>query len=193
MPTFEALLALTNLASADDDPLRESIIRVCWADVEALLLSRNVLVQRAAVDLVCNLQASPQGVMKFADGSWEAKQRLQILLALGDSEDLATRRAAGGAVAMLTEWDKAAEAVVGIDRGIGILLGMCGVQEGQEMQARGLVALGNLASVPDGETQKKAIEGMKREDGVEVLKELLKGSRDQQILGMGVEVLKKLI
>lgn len=129
--------------------------------------------------------------MKFADGSPQAKNRLHILLALADVDDVPTRRAAGGALAMLTEWDKAAEAVVEKERGIKILLGMC--EDGDEMRHRGVVSLLNLVSVPDESIARRAIEGIQREDGVEILKNMLRASRDQQVLGLGVEVLKKVI
>ncbi|KAL1311875.1 hypothetical protein AAFC00_001947 [Neodothiora populina] len=191
LPTFESLLALTNLASTDDDSLREAVIRTTWQDLEDLLLARNELVQRAAVELVCNLVASPQGVMKFADGSPQANNRLHILLALADVEDLATRRAAGGALAMLTEWDKAAEAVLKKDRGVKILLQMC--EDTDEMKHRGVVSLLNLVSVPDDQAVEKAVSIIKEEEGVEILKDMLRGTRDQQILSLGVELLKKIL
>ena len=129
--------------------------------------------------------------MKFADGSKEAKQRLHVLLALADADDLATRRAAGGAIAMLTEWDKAAEAVLDMPRGVGILLGMCDDEE--DMRHRGVVSLLNLVSMPDSKVATRAIEAIKKDDGVEVLKDMLRQSRDQTVLGIGVEVLKKLL
>lgn len=114
LPTFEALLALTNLASIEDDTIRDLIVRLAWTQLEdQLLLSSNVLVQRAGVELVCNLVASPNCVAKFVgDGSKREGTRMQIILALADAEDLATRRAAGGALAMLTQWDAAVTAVL---------------------------------------------------------------------------------
>jgi hypothetical protein len=142
---FEGLLALTNLASTEGS-IREQIIRIGWTKVEELLLHDNVMIQRATVELVCNLMASPTGVAKFADGSKAASNRLHILLALADAEDFATRRAAGGAVAMLTEWDKACEAVV-----------------------------------------------VKVEGGIDVLRGALKGTRQPEVLGVGVEALKALM
>ena len=112
LPTFEALSSLTNLASMEDDSIRELELRLIWQQLEDhLLLSSNTLVQRASVELVCNLMASPNCVTKFVgDGSKREGTRMQILLALADVEDLATRRAAGGALAMLTQWDAAVSA-----------------------------------------------------------------------------------
>lgn len=190
LPTFEALLALTNLASMDDDAVRAIPIRQAWDKIEDLLFSSNTRVQRAAVELVCNLMLSPAGVARFADGSSDARRRLQILLALTDAEDLATRRAAGGALAMLTEWDAAVAAVLDMERGVRLLLGMCG-EESDEMRHRGFVCVLNVVSAP-GEVGQRGIKAVKEAGADEVLREALRKTRDQDVLGLGVEVLKKL-
>ncbi len=65
LPTFEALMALTNLASTPDDAVRALIVRKAWVAIEDLLLSHNTLIQRAAVELICNLMLSPECVSKF--------------------------------------------------------------------------------------------------------------------------------
>jgi len=186
LPMFEGLLALTNLASTEDS-IREQIIRIGWTKVEELLLHDNVMIQRATVELVCNLMASPTGVAKFADGSKAASNRLHILLALADAEDFATRRAAGGAVAMLTEWDKACEAVVGRERGIKIVLDMV-AEDNEEIRHRGVVVLRNLVCGSGKYGAKVKVEG-----GIDVLRGALKGTRQPEVLGVGVEALKALM
>jgi hypothetical protein len=190
LPTFEALLALTNLASIDDDA-RDPIIRDAWANIDDLLLSNNKMVTRATVELICNLMQSPNGVAKFADGSRQASNRLHILLALADAEDFATRRAAGGALASLTEWDAAVTAVLERERGVKILLKLC-TEDEEELRHRGVVCILNLLSIP-GEVGKKAREKVNGDDGVEALKECLKKSRNQEVLEITVEALKKLM
>jgi len=192
LPTFEALLALTNLASMEDDSPRNLLLRVAWPTLEnQLLLSSNSLVQRASVELVCNLMASPAGVAKFADGSKQASARMHILLALADVEDFATRRAAGGALAMLTEWDAAVSAVLEKERGVHIVLGMC-KDENEEVMHRGFVVLMNLGSAPGG-VGEKGLEKVKAEGGAEVVKASLLKAKNPQVLAVGVEVLKKLV
>lgn len=190
LPTFEALLALTNLASMEDNSIRDLQIRAAWDKLEDLLFSSNTMVQRASVELVCNLMASPSGVAKFADGSNDAKRRMQILLALADVEDLATRRAAGGALAMLTEWDAAVTAVLEKDRGVGVLLDMCD-DKSDEMKHRGFACVLNIVSAPQ-DVGVRGIKAVKDADGVEVLEEALRKTKNPEVLGIGVEVLKKL-
>lgn len=99
LPTFESLLALTNLASTSDREIGAQIIRLAAPQIEELVLSSNPRICRAATELCCNLTLSPSGIALFAARTPEAKRRIHILLALADSEDAATRRAAGGAIA----------------------------------------------------------------------------------------------
>ncbi|GAB7326094.1 hypothetical protein MBLNU13_g10117t1 [Cladosporium sp. NU13] len=192
LPTFEALLALTNLASMEDETPRNLLLRAAWPTLEnQLLLSSNALVQRASVELVCNLMASPAGVAKFADGSKQASGRMHILLALADVEDFATRRAAGGALAMLTEWDAAVSAVLEKERGVRIVLGMC-KDESEEIMHRGFVIVMNIISAPGG-VGEKGLEKVKAEGGAEAVKEGLMKAKNAEVLGVGVQVLKKLV
>lgn len=190
LPTFEALLALTNLASMEDSSARDLLIRAAFDKVEDLMFASNVLVQRASVELVCNLMMAPSGVAKFADGSKDATRRMQILLALADVEDMATRRAAGGALAMLTEWDAAATAVLDKERGLEVLLTMC-LDDSDELKHRALVCLLNMVNMP-GDLGKRSVAQIKASRGGETIKEALKNSRDPNVLSAGVEMLKTL-
>lgn len=158
LPVFESLLALTNLASSPDPAAVSSIIRLAWDDVEDLLLSNNVMIRRAACELTCNLAAYPAGAARFADGTRRAGQRLHMLLALADVDDMATRRAAGGALAMLTDEPAAISSILDVPRGAEILLGLCHDEEDEIVQ-RGLVCVKNVISAEGdvGERGKRAI------------------------------------
>ncbi|RDL37320.1 ARM repeat-containing protein [Venustampulla echinocandica] len=190
LPVFESLLALTNLASTDDTA-RNPIIRLAFPQIEELLLSNNAMVTRATVELICNLMQSPEGVAKFADGSKPASQRMHILLALTDSEDLATRRAAGGALASLTEWDTAVNAILERDRGVKFLLGLC-KEDSEELMHRGAVCISNVLTAP-GKVGEWGVKKVRDEGGVDVLKGCLKRSRNQEVLETAVAALKKLL
>ena len=190
LPTFEALLALTNLASTDDET-RDIIMRLSWTEVENLLLSSNVLVQRASTELICNLMASPQCVAKFADGSKAASNRIHILLALADMDDLATRRAAAGALAMLSEWDSAADAIVNREKGIKILLGLC-TESSEEMRYRGVACIHNIIFAP-ADVGKKGKQKVQTDGGIEILKTMLRDSRDHKVISLGAECLKGIL
>lgn len=185
LPVFESLLALTNLASTGDD-VRDLILRLAFTpDIEDLLLSGNERIQRAAVELVCNLMASTRCVALYADGTPQAKQRLSILIALTDSDDLKTRLAAGGAVAMLLEYEQAVEILLNTDRGVERCMGMV-TDEEEDMRWRGLVCIGCLVGVQAG---KKRI---KEAGGEEIVRDGLRSTRNPGVLQVGVEVLKAL-
>jgi len=190
LPVFESLLALTNLASTDDSA-RNPIIRNGWAQIEELLLSRNTLVTRAAVELICNLTQSPEGVAKFADGSKAASHRTHVLLALADAEDIATRRAAGGALASLTQWDAAVNAILERDRGVRVLLALCG-EESEELRHRGVVCVLNVMTAL-GKVGEWGVTKVREEGGLDALKECLKKSRSQEVLETAVEAVKVLM
>lgn len=191
LPLFEGLLALTNLAS---DPLLRAgreIVNRSFAKIEDLQLGSNPLIQRAATELMCNLMTSPEGMEKFADGSPAADRRIHILLALADAEDIATRRAAGGALAMATEFETVVRSVLGRDRGVMVLLCLC-KDEDPGCVHRGVVCIKNVV-VAGGETRQSGREKVREMGGVEVLKGVLKGSRDQAVLECGFEALKGLV
>jgi protein unc-45 len=191
LPTFEGLLALTNLASSSDISPANIIVRSAWDAIEDLLLSNNTMIRRASCELVCNLAATETGVAKYADRSQRSVQRLHTLLALADVDDLATRRAAGGALAMLTEHDAAIAGILEVKRGVDILLGLCQDDNG-EIVHRGLVCLRNLACAT-GDTGQRARITVKGAKGVETLKACLKQWNDQTMLQAGVDALKPLV
>ncbi|KAJ5746123.1 hypothetical protein N7520_011305 [Penicillium odoratum] len=192
LPVFEGLLALTNLASyPHDETPADLIVREGWSSVEDLLLSSNSLVQRAACELVCNLMTIESGIVKFADGSKRAAQRLHIILALTDADDFATRRAAGGAIAMLTEYDAAIAAILERPRGVELLLGLC-QEDDDGLLHRGAVCVRNLTCA-SGDIGARAKEAVRVAGGIDTLTGLIKKSSNPAVLQSAVEALKPLV
>jgi len=191
LPTFESLLALTNLASSSDISPANIMVRTAWDVIEDLLLSNNTMIRRASCELVCNLVATEAGVAKYADRSRRSVQRLHTLLALADMDDLATRRAAGGALAMLTEHDAAIAGILEVKRGVSILLGLC-QDDNEEIVHRGLVCLRNLACAT-GNIGQRARSVIQEDKGVETLKACLKQWNSPAVLQAGVDALKPLV
>jgi len=131
---FESLMALTNIASIEPsiagrivdakiEPTeketlfrgtgREHSIRV-FHKVEECLINDNTLVRRAATELICNLVSCQRGFVEYTTtGSARTSSRLRLLAILTNSDDLATRLAAGGALAILTESPEACACLVG--------------------------------------------------------------------------------
>ncbi|KAF1732303.1 Ring assembly protein 3 [Beauveria bassiana] len=190
LPTFESLMALTNLASMEGPEIAQQIIRQAWNHIEEQLLSANHLVSKAAVELVCNLMQSPQGIALYADGSAHANQRLHILLALADAEDEGTRSAAGGALAALTAFEYVVRAIVHRKRGVDVVLGMC-VDDNEDLRHRGAVSILNMVST-EGRIGSEARDKIREQGGVEILKDCLKKSRRPEVVQAAAEALKPL-
>ncbi|WWC88035.1 uncharacterized protein L201_002938 [Kwoniella dendrophila CBS 6074] len=139
---FESLMALTNLASIDQSisnkivlasikpliqdnssswkgsgSIVESEIRII-IKIEELMLDDNNLIRRASTQSICNLISSEKGFEYFSgegttsknDG--KVKSRLNMLLVLIGIDDLQTRLAAGGALAVITESKKACQTIL---------------------------------------------------------------------------------
>ena len=184
LPTFEGLLALTNLASTPSAPLHEQIIRYATPTLEDLSLHSNHLIQRACTELMCNLCTMAPGVKLFADPTPEAKRRLNVVMALADSEDLQTRLGAGGALAGITTSSEGGVTnVLAREGGVARVLAMC-TDADEGVRLRGLVCTGNLCRAAEGKTalrnagaeavlQKLAREGQ-QEDVADTAKEALK-------------------
>jgi protein unc-45 len=116
---FEAIMALTNLASQTG----EVASRIANASgimnkVELLMLEDHALIRRAATELVCNLIAGSEEVYnKYGgDPSTGSKSKLHVLVALCDVDDLPTRLAASGALAMLTSAPFACQLLLELER-----------------------------------------------------------------------------
>lgn len=192
---FESLLSLTNLASASQD-VANAIIRSSFSDVEDLLLSTShERVRRAAVELICNLVAFPNGIILYADGSRKALERMRILVAMADVDDDKTRSAAGGALAMLTEYEEVRKPMIEdnekIGRTIEVVLDMVSDKD-LGLKHRGFCVLSNLLGSEQGRGE--AVRKICNEhSGIETVKSALRDVREQTVLEIGVGVLKILM
>lgn len=191
LPTFEALLALTNLASTTPPEAAQTIVRLAFPLIEDLLLGKNSLVQRAATELVCNLMACPSGIEIFADDSKAAGRRLHILLALADTEDLGTRRAAGGALATLSEFEGAIKGILAVERGVEILIHLCEDDDDGTVH-RGVVSVRNLVCT-ESPNRLLALRKVKEFHGVEVLRAVSQNTKQIAVEELASEALKALI
>lgn len=183
---FEALLALTNLASLDEATQNHIIRSAFDVVVDDLLLSNHAMLQRAATELVCNLMASPHCVEKFADGSPRAKHRLHLLLAMTDVEDTATRSAAGGALAALLSCGEiTVMPFLQQEKGVDFLLDLC-QDENDDLRHRGVACLDCMADVPAG------LEVLKSKGALETVMTVAKETHNPQVLDACEQAIIKL-
>ncbi|KAG6380932.1 hypothetical protein JVT61DRAFT_5325 [Boletus reticuloceps] len=124
---FEGVMALTNLATHSPAVAsRVANIPHILSKVELLMLEDHTLMRRAATELICNLIAGSEQVFErygandemvrstSRDGS--PKSKIHVLIAMSDVEDLPTRLAASGALAMLTTTQAACEAIFDLQK-----------------------------------------------------------------------------
>ncbi|KAI9313228.1 armadillo-type protein [Dichotomocladium elegans] len=131
---FEGLMALTNLASVDDN-VRDKIERENgMTTFENLQFSSNEMIQRAATEMICN--------MTFCDAVFDqyskSQKRLRLLMIFSDHEDPATRRAASGALAILSNSQEACANMTKVDRAYERITRLVQVDEEADVQHRGI-------------------------------------------------------
>ncbi|TIA92375.1 hypothetical protein E3P99_00690 [Wallemia hederae] len=101
---FEALMALTNVASIGPDVAERVSAAFDGAILSAThshLLSNHEMLQRASVELMCNLVGMSETAFEQYTTSSRARVNCGILLALSDAELVQTRLGASGALAQL--------------------------------------------------------------------------------------------
>lgn len=126
---FEALMALTNLSSQSPEAAtRTATMDGLLSKVELLMLEDHILVRRAATELVCNLVGGSEEVFnKYGgDKALGSKSKLHVLVALCDVDDLATRRAASGAIATVTSSPDACQILLELHQEKGRVLPILG-------------------------------------------------------------------
>ena len=182
LPTFEALLALTNLCSLPDNGATPVILKAARAEIEDLILHNNASVRRAATELISNAVQHPDGITLFADGSTQAQRRLHLLLALAGSEDLGTRKAAGGALATLTDFKEVVEAIGKLERGVELLVAVLGDEE-EDVVHRGAVCVLNILGSEE-EVCRQFTDEMRKQDLVGKLTEAIEIAKRREVIGL---------
>lgn len=130
---FEALMALTNLASIGEE-VGTRIVSTpgLWDALENLLLEEGHegMMRRASAELLCNLIICEKGFEMFlpppGEGKSKQESRLHLLVALSDVDDLATRKATSGALAMLTSEEKVCAGLARLQKERGTTLAILG-------------------------------------------------------------------
>jgi hypothetical protein len=101
---FESLHSLANLASMDDENMRNKIIKAVFPRLDDFLISdNNPRILRATCDLICNLVGDDM-ITRFTSGKPRADKRMRLLIAHCGSNDELTRSAVGGALASMVQW-----------------------------------------------------------------------------------------
>jgi len=142
---FEALMALTNLASMSEE-IRVRIVKEKGVRaIEYLMFSEHEMIQRAATETMCNMMVTEEVFNYYAEA--ETSERMKIFLGLSDVEDFQTRRAASGCLAILSESEKACRHIQNERISMEVLVALLASEP--ELQHRAIAALKNISGYPD--------------------------------------------
>ncbi|KAI9727001.1 MAG: hypothetical protein M1834_008583 [Cirrosporium novae-zelandiae] len=206
LPAFEALLALTNLASLQNAPTVATLIaKLVSPLVTDLLLHQNSFICRATTQLLCNLCICDEGLSLLIPkdpnpglpiretAPAHHNQILTIILALTDSEDEQTRIAAGGTVAFLVETSQGCHAILARpnDNGIKKILRMCDSKEPEPIVHRGMAAMCSLCS--DEKEGEKAREKFKSLNALDTLRQVGTRGLSRPVMEVVVEAARILL
>lgn len=176
---FESLMALTNLGSIGDVEVSGLIVQDGGIEkMENLQFSENVMVQRAATEALCNMIFFEPVFELYSDPE-KSKNKIHLMLALCDTDDFMTRRAASGALAVLSTNVDVCKMIIAQERGLEIL--------------QGLITLGVPGSKSDRDAvEAKAIEDVMLDQEAVVDHEVAIGRMDE-LRHRGAECIKNMI
>ncbi|KAG0306377.1 hypothetical protein BGZ98_002495 [Dissophora globulifera] len=176
---FESLMALTNLGSMGDEQVLGLIVQDGGVEkMENLQFSEHVMVRRAATEALCNMIFFEPVFEMYSDPK-KSKSKIHLMLALCDAEDFMTRRAASGALAVLSTSLDVCNLIISQERGLEILTS--------------LITLGVPTSSTDAEeVEAKAIEDVMSDQDTVVDHAVAVGRMDE-LRHRGAECFKNLV
>ncbi|KAF9318800.1 hypothetical protein BG003_010528 [Podila horticola] len=181
---FESLMALTNLGSMGDVQILSLIVQESGIEkMENLQFSEHTLVRRAATESLCNMIFFEPVFEQYSDPK-TGKHKIHLMLALCDADDFMTRRAASGALAVLSTSPQVCQMIMDQERGLEILTS--------------LIALGvvpkTLSKAEAEKVEAKAIEDvMSGLDAVAVVDHEVAVGRMDELRHRGAECFKNLV
>ncbi|KAF9575510.1 hypothetical protein EC968_002771 [Mortierella alpina] len=177
---FESLMALTNLGSMGDVQVLSLIVQEGGIEkMENLQFSEHNLVRRAATEALCNMIFFEPVFELYSDPK-KSTNKIHLLLALCDADDFMTRRAASGALAVLSTSADVCGMIMKQERGLEIL--------------RSLITLGVAESKEQAdEVEAKAIEDVMADQEATVVDHAVAVGRMDELRHRGAECFKNLV
>jgi hypothetical protein len=180
---FESLMALTNLSSVNND-IRMHIYDLKGIPIiENLQFSENTLVRRAATECLCNMMFCDSVYELYSDPQ-SSINKITILVALSDVDDFETRRAASGALAILSTNPNVCKMILDRPKGIQILKDLLN-ENSPEIQHRAIECFKNIASI-----DKDKAELLVKADLHKRMLELVKEGKVESVVVTCAETLK---
>eukprot|EP01147_Barroeca_monosierra_P000825 gene825-4105_t len=122
---FEAAMAMTNLASINDDLRNKLLHEKAVARLEDMMFDEDPLIRRAATEALCNCFLSEKIYDQFAKRDAPSFERLKLWILFSgveqDDFDLPTCRAASGGLAVLSSSSDVCQRILEEKQGIQVL------------------------------------------------------------------------
>ncbi|KAF9377688.1 hypothetical protein CPB97_010012 [Podila verticillata] len=181
---FESLMALTNLGSMGDVQILSLIVQESGIEkMENLQFSEHTLVRRAATESLCNMIFFEPVFEQYSDPK-TGKHKIHLMLALCDADDFMTRRAASGALAVLSTSPQVCQMIMDQERGLEILTSLTSL---------GVIPK-TMSKAEAEKVEAKAIEDvMSGQDAVAVVDHDVAVGRMDELRHRGAECFKNLV
>ena len=138
---FEGLMALTNLASMNDEVRRRIMKEKGFQSVEALMFDEDDDIKRAATECMCNLVLNEDAFQRFKVKDDCERLKLMTLYCGEDPPELS--RAASGSLAILTSDPEICKEIIEIKSSLEVFKYLVS-SENLELRHRGLYILANM-------------------------------------------------
>ena len=138
---FEGLMALTNLASMNDEVRRRIMKEKGFLAIEALMFDEDDDIKRAATECMCNLVLNEEAFNRFKVSDDCERLKLITLYCGEDPPELS--RAASGALAILTSDPEICAEVIKVSSSIEVFKYLVS-SDNLELRHRGLYILANM-------------------------------------------------
>lgn len=138
---FESMMALTNLALVSPEVATLIMKDKGLSDIEYLQMDQDMMIQRAASQLLCNLVLVSDLADQYKEESGLTERRFKIWAGLSGSDDLETALASSGALAILSgdpDVCKVMIKILGVDPFLQLIK-----EENADLQYRGAEILKN--------------------------------------------------
>jgi Tfp pilus assembly protein PilF len=179
---FEGLMALTNLASMDDDVRqrinREGAVRL----MEGLMFEEEEMIRRAATEALCNMIQLDEVHQRFYGDDLE---RVKLWTLFSGEDDEALARAASGGLAQLSHDPKICQQIMDVKSATEILKELI-TKENEELRFRGMYILANLI-----DSTKEIAEKLIKDEFLELLMVFLQGDYPDNIKNQAERAIKK--
>ncbi|XP_048256515.1 protein unc-45 homolog B-like [Haliotis rufescens] len=150
LQNFEALMALTNLASVSDSVRNRIVSEKGIPAIDNYMYEEHEMLRRAATQCMCNLVMNEK-VIKLYEGE---NDRVKLMVLFCGEEDPELRLAAAGAIAMISSLPSIAKKIIEVKGWYEIIQGLA-VEEEIQLQHRGCHILKNM--MVDRDTAEKIV------------------------------------